>query len=123
MAAVNKTLADLLAGYTARDMDAIVRVMASDVRAFGSSFTATGVDEFRRKGAPALAMVRGARPAGKQDVAMSGNIAYVAFLVDTERQMSAGAAPVTVRVRWTVIFERRNSKWVVTHFHLSNDPG
>jgi ketosteroid isomerase-like protein len=96
--------------------------MATDVRAFGSVFTATGVDEFKKKAAPVLATVRGARPASKQDIAMSGNIAYVAFLVDTDRQLAAGAPVQTARIRWTVVFERRNSRWVVTHFHLSPEP-
>lgn len=122
MAAVNRSLADLMRAYTQRDMDAIAALMASDVRAFGSNFTATGVEEFRRKGAPALAMVRGARPVSKQDVAMSGNIAYVAFLVDTDRQVPPQAQPATTRMRWTVVFERRNSRWVITHFHLSPEP-
>jgi ketosteroid isomerase-like protein len=122
MAAVNKTLADLLSAYTKRDMNAVAAVMAPDVKAFGSSFSADGIDEFRRKGAPALSMVRGARPASKQDVAMSGNIAYVAFLVDTDRQSAANAPTTTTRMRWTIVFERRSSRWVVTHFHLSPEP-
>jgi ketosteroid isomerase-like protein len=122
MAAVNKALADLMGAYARRDMNAIAQLMASDVVAFGSNYTAAGVEDFRRKGAPALAMVRGARPASKQDVAMSGNIAYVAFLVDTDRQPPGGGAITSTRVRWTLIFERRNSRWVITHFHLSTDP-
>lgn len=122
IAAINKTLADLMAAYTQRDMDGVARLMADDVKAFGSNYTASGVAEFRRKAAPALAMVRGVRPASKQDVAMSGNIAYVAFLVDTDRQTTADAAVMTAKIRWTVVFERRSNRWVVTHFHLSPDP-
>jgi uncharacterized protein (TIGR02246 family) len=120
MAAINTALANAIAAYARRDLAGVAALMTPDVRAFGSSYTANGLEEFTREAAPALAAVRGVRTLTKQDVTMSGNVAWVAFTTDTERDTGTGVQ--TNRVRWSIVFERRNNQWRIAHFHLSPDP-
>jgi uncharacterized protein (TIGR02246 family) len=120
MAAINTTLASAMDAYARRDLAGVAALMTPDVRAFGSSYTANGLEEFRRKAAPVIAAIRGVRTVTKQDVTMSGNVAWVAFTTDTDRD--AGTSVQTSRVRWSIVFERRNNQWRIAHFHLSTDP-
>jgi ketosteroid isomerase-like protein len=120
IAAVNQTLAELMDAYNRRDMAGITRLMAPDLVAYGSIYNAVGPDDLRVKSAGALAPVRGARTATKQDITMSGNVAWVAFMLDTDKQ--TGAEVSTTRARWTVVFEKRSNRWMIAHFHVSPDP-
>jgi ketosteroid isomerase-like protein len=120
MGAINSALAELVKAYQERNAPAIAALMANEVQAFGSTFNATGLEEWRTKAAPALAPVRGARVAGRQDVTMSGNLAYVAFVTDVQRESSTGV--VTEQARWTVVFQKSNNRWLVVHYHLSPNP-
>jgi ketosteroid isomerase-like protein len=120
MVAINSVLTQLMDAYNRGDLDGVTKLMANEVVAFGSVFNARGVAEVRQKAGAAVKSVKGARPVEKPDVTMSGNLAFAAFRTDVERDAAGG--PATVRLRWTVVFQKTNSRWVVTHFHVSPEP-
>jgi ketosteroid isomerase-like protein len=92
--------------------------MAPDVVGYGSVYDANGLAEFKARAAAPLSTVRAARLVGRQDVTMSGNLAFVAFMTDVDREGSAQA----VRQRWTLVLQKRDARWVIAHYHLSPDP-
>lgn len=120
IAAINTALADLLRAYEQGNLAGITAVMANELQAFGSTFNAVSLDEFRTKAADTLRGIRGVKPASQQDVTMSGNLAYVGFFTDVQREAPGGV--VMARSRWTVVFQKMNNRWVVVHYHLSPDP-
>jgi ketosteroid isomerase-like protein len=94
--------------------------MHDDVQGFGSSFNAANLAELREHSDRVLATIISAKLASKQDVTLSGNLAYVNYVMDV--QMKTDQGPRAGRTRWTVIFRKMNNKWAVTHFHVSRDP-
>ena len=104
-----------------RLIDALdVPVMHDDVQGFGSSFNAANLAELKQHSDRVLSTIISAKLAGKQDVTLSGNLAYVNYVMDVEMKTDQGPRPG--RTRWTVIFRKMNNRWAVTHFHVSRDP-
>ncbi len=97
MGEINAVLQDLLKAYTAADLEAITRLMANEVVAYGSVFNANGLDELRTRGGAALRGVRRADVVTKPDVTMSGNLAYVAYVAEVERSVDAGVQKARLR--------------------------
>lgn len=120
MAAINGVLIQLNRGYVTKDVAVLMSTMADDVQAYGSAFNISNLADFKTASEKVLATIIDARPASKQDVTLSGNLAYVNFLMDV--QMKTDQGPRTGRTRWTVVFRKQNNKWAVTHFHVSRDP-
>ena len=120
MGAINNLLAELLRNYQERNVAGMSGLMATELQAYGSTFNATSLQDWRNKVSNTLTSVRGVRVVGKQDVTMSGNLAYVAFLTDVQREAPAGVT--TGRARWSVVFQKSNNRWVVVHYHVSPDP-
>jgi ketosteroid isomerase-like protein len=120
MVAINDVLMQLMDGYSRGDLDAVGKLMANEVVAFGSIFDARGLAEVKQKAGPALNGIKGARPLEKPDVTMSGNLAFAAFRTDVEKDATVGAS--SVRLRWTIVLQKASNRWVVTHFHVSPDP-
>lgn len=120
MGAINAVLANLRQAYVRADAVALAALMAQDVQGFGSLGTVNGLAEFAKAAPALLEGVRDVRVLGRQDVTMSGNLAYVAFVNEVQRTGRPGAE--NVRQRWTVVLQRRDDRWQIVHYHVSPLP-
>jgi ketosteroid isomerase-like protein len=120
MVAINDVLMKLMDAYTKGDLVAAGTMMMPDIVAFGSTFNASNAAEVAAKAAPTVKGIKSALPLEKPNVTMSGNLAFATFRTDVHREGAAGAE--TRRLRWTVVFQKANDRWLVSHFHTSSEP-
>ncbi|HWQ13180.1 MAG TPA: nuclear transport factor 2 family protein [Roseiflexaceae bacterium] len=121
-AEVNAALDRILVAYADRDMDALVAacVPDADLSMFG-----TGADE-RRVGLSEV-QAQAMRDWGQSEAASfslpwrhisgAGNVAWVA--AEGSASVRAGGQDMSLPIRMTTVFERRDGRWLLAHMHAS----